>query len=122
MKLTKKVLREHGLINSYDIAKKLGNPFFLVYSGAAYGRAIGPANWSVYGLTFKTDPGSPWYDHGMKTFSIYKREEKEPRLQEAIVWVKEKYGVDMADRDPHGAYHPAGSLEKLKKMLEAENF
>lgn len=120
MKLTKKILREYKLINSYDIARKLGNPFFLAYSPVKHGRAYRCATWSVHGLKFLTNPDAPWYDHGRKTFNVFRKEEKEPKLQEAVTWVKETYGVEMTDLDVHGSYHPAGSLDKLKKILKDE--
>jgi hypothetical protein len=117
MRITKKILWEHHFINSWDIARKLGNPFFLGYSGAGAYRC---ASWTVVGLEFKTDPNeaSAWYDHGDKTFNVFNRAEKQMKLEKAVAWVKEKYGVEITDRDPHGNYHPKGTLERLAKILE----
>ncbi len=122
-KLTKKILKENKFYNSHDIAKRTGNKIYLSYTGVEYGRFYQSAKWQVVGIGIKTDPDpdSAWYNHGMKTFNVFGRKEKESKFQEALVWIKEKYNLEMTYRDPNGNYHPMGTLEKLKEILEGKN-
>lgn len=122
MKLTKKLLREHRIFNSWGIAQALGNKIFLGYQTAEYGRMSRSPAWQVIGLDFQTDSKAPWYNNGRKTFWAFGRgnyrEEKVRAFNEAVAWVKGTYGLEMTDRDPWGDYHPAGSLDRLKEILQ----
>lgn len=117
MKITKEMLRSINIVNPYEIAKKTGNKIFLDYSPAETGRASRPAKWMVYGMGFVTDPDAHWLDMGRKVFLVGYKAEKEPMRLEAVKWVKEKYNIDLTDRDVWGNYHPAGTLDKLSKLL-----
>jgi len=44
-----------------------------------------------------------------------------PKLNEAIKWVKDTYDIDITDKDPFGTYHPSGTLEKLRELIEDED-
>lgn len=120
MKLTKKILNEHHIINSWDIAKTAKNKMFIGYSSAELGRASRSAHWQVVGIGIATDKDTHWRNYGNKTFTVYRREEKNPKLQEAIQWVKTTYNIDMTDKDPFGGWHPKGTLEKLEALIKSE--
>jgi len=115
--LTKEILNNIQIYNSHGIAEKAGNKLFISFTSAETGRASRPAKWSVYGMGFVTDPHAHFLDMGNKTFTVGRRDEKEPMRLEAVKWVKEKYNIDLTDRDAWGHYHPAGTLDKLSKLL-----
>jgi hypothetical protein len=121
MKLTKAILNKYKIHNSWQIAEILNNKLFLAYNPIQDGRAYRSANWKIVGINFKTDPDSPWYNGGCKTFSVFgsnhKRAKKES-FDQAINWIKEKYGLEMTDRDIWGNYHQSNSLMKLRVILE----
>lgn len=52
-----------------------------------------------------------------RKFTVTHREAKEPVLQQVFAYVKAKYGINMADKDVFGAYHPEGTLIKLTMIL-----
>jgi hypothetical protein len=120
MKLTRKILNEHGIHNSFGIAQKAGNKLFIGYSPAIHGRASTSAKWQVHGMGFATDTKAHWADYGSKTFDIWGRDEILPQLNAAIKWVKETYNIDITDKDPFGAYHPKGTLGKLEALIKAD--
>jgi hypothetical protein len=117
MKITKVMLHNIQIYNSHGIAQKAGNKLFLAFTSAETGRASRSAKWSVYGMGFVTDPHAHWLDMGNKTFSVSCRTVKEPVRLEAVKWVKEKYNIDLTDRDVWGGCHPVGTLDKLSKLL-----
>ncbi|MCJ7805166.1 hypothetical protein MUP46_00795 [Patescibacteria group bacterium] len=117
MRIIKDILRNHRIFNSWDIARTAKNKLFISYSSAELGRASRPAHWQVVGMGIVTDRDAHWMNYGNKTFTVYNREEKNPKLQEAIQWVKTTYNIDMADKDPFGAYHPAGTIAKLQELI-----
>jgi len=117
MKITKEILNNIQIYNSHGIAQKAVNKLFLTFTSAETGRASRPAKWSVFGMGFATDPHAHWQEMGNKTFTVGRRDEKEPMRLEAVKWVKEKYDIDLTDRDAWGNYHPAGTLDKLSKLL-----
>jgi hypothetical protein len=118
MKLTKNLLRQHRIFNSFDVAKATGGKLFISYSPPQYGRMADSANWQVRGLKFQTDPNGPWYNHGDKTFEVYNRQEKPVKLAEAIQWVQEHYGLKITDKDVWGDYHVEGTLKKIEAQLK----
>ena len=117
MKITKKLLIQHNIYNSYMLAKIAKNKLFIIYIPSVGG--IGwAAKWQVYGLDFKTDTKSYWADFGKKTFDVFTRIDKEPQLQKAIAWVKEVYNIDITEKDPYGSWHPKGTLDKLTIIVK----
>jgi hypothetical protein len=57
--------------------------------------------------------------YGYKVFTVTCRAEKQPQLEQAKDFVKRKYGLDMTDKDPWGAYHPSGTLAKLREIVNS---
>lgn len=113
MKLTKKILSEHGIRNSYNIAKKVGSKIFIDYVAADNGRLTShSAYWQFVRLT------EDGYAH--KDFLGVHRDNKVIVLQEAVAYAKRIYNTDITDKDPFGAYHPKGTLEKLKALIKSE--
>ena len=120
MKLTKKVLRENRIFNPHNLAREAGSKLYIGYTSAEYGRASDSASWSIVGITFKTDPNGAWYNNGHKTFSVYSHEAKVVKLEEAMQWVKENYGITEWERDIFGSYQIKGTLEKLTSNLKTK--
>jgi hypothetical protein len=118
MKLTKKLLNENKIYNSWGISELTGKPPFIAFSPALHGRGSRNAKWQVIRIGFNTDPKVAWYDNYNKTFDIWNRQEKEPKLAEAKAWVKEKYSLDMTERDVWGNWHVTGTMYKLKEIIQ----
>ena len=114
MKLTKKILREHGFYSPFYIANKLGNEIFVDYIPATNERLN--SHYAYWKCT---------HFEGMRTlhadFTIYNRQDKQPVLNKVIAVLKKKYNIDITDKDPFGGYHPKGTLDKLQKLIESEN-
>jgi hypothetical protein len=113
MKLTKKILREHKIYNSYDVAKKLGSKIFIDYIPACNDRLV--AHHAFWRFMRLVDAG-----YNYKDFTVTCRENKLPILQEVIKFVKEKCNIDITDKDPFGAYHPKGTLKKLEALIKSD--
>ena len=122
MKLTKAQWAELGVRNSHEVASR-GTKRYVSYRPAEYGRASNSAAWQVVHIGYLTDPKGHWRDNGHKTFTVYRREEKEAKLKEAIAWASKRYGIKEWERDPWGDWHPAGTLVMAKdyKRPEASN-
>lgn len=112
MKYTKQILIESHIVNSFDIAKRGEAKLFIGYVPAITGRGLTNARWKVYGMNFKTDPDSAWYDYSQKAFNVYRRDEKPVKLQEAFDWCKEQYGITEWERDVFGDYQIKGTIAK----------
>ena len=117
--ITKAKLRELG-INSWDISKISGSKIFVLYTGPTYGKLYQSATWQVCGVGFKTDPDGPWYNHGMKTFNVWKRDEKQSQLAEAIKWASETYGIANWEKDPFGDYQVAGAIQEAIRIKKGK--
>ncbi len=117
MKFTKKLLNEHHIFNSHDIARITGAKLFIGYSPQSIGRMYSPSKWQVVGMKIATDPTAHWTDHKNKTFDVYNQADKLILLESAKAWVKEKYGMDMTERDVWGSWHVAGTMDKLKAII-----
>jgi hypothetical protein len=117
---TKKQLREMHIHNPFNIMTNTGSKLFISYTGASYGRAIECATWRIIGNGFKTDPKGAWYNYGNKTFNVFCRADKEPKLKEAMAWVKETYGITEWERDVFGCYQIKGTLEKLANIKDGD--
>ncbi len=113
-KLTKKYLNEHHIFNSWDIRTLVGTKILIEYTSADNGRLTSRyAYWSYSRLA---DDGHRY----SKDFTVTCREDKEPVLQQAILFVKNKYDVNITDKDVFGTYHPEGTLQKLQDILSKE--
>ncbi len=110
MKITKKLLNEHNIFNSYNLAQVVGSKIFIDYIPADNGRLT--SRYAYWKYTRLAETG---YYH--KDFTVTHREAKEPKLQEAIAYVKSKHGINITDKDIFGAYHPEGTLNKLQEII-----
>ena len=111
MNLTKQILRDHKIYNSFDILKVVGNSILIDYIPADNSRLM-----SRYAY---------WRMSRFEGDNIYKleksvtcREEKPVQLEIIRKYVRSRYGLDMTDKDPFGAYHPAGTLQKLIDLIK----
>ena len=112
-KLTRKILNEHNIYNSYNLAKAVNSPIYLDYIPADNGRLT--SHYPYWQWRRFTDNGER-----TKDFTVTHREAKEPVLQEAIALVKKHFGIDVTDKDPFGGYHPQGTIEKLCKIMQTK--
>lgn len=111
-RLTRNSWRALGVFNSHQLCQRGGKGVYVAYIPTDRGRGGHGAYWQVIRPGYKTDPGGPWYNHGHKTFNLWRREEKEAKRLEAIAWASERYGITGEwQRDPWGDYHPPGALE-----------
>lgn len=114
MKQTKTTLRAIKIYNSCDIA--LHSPrserFYIGYTAGENSRLCRAPKWSVVGIGFKTDPDAHWADYGCQTFDVYGKENKEPKLKEAMVFCMNKYGITEWEKDPFGNYQVKGAIER----------
>ncbi len=113
MKLTKKILNEHNIQNSYNIAQVVKSPIFIDYVPANNGRLT--SRYAYWIWTRFTNEGIR-----TKDFTVTHREAKEPVLQEAIALIKNKFGISITDKDAFGGYHPEGTLKKLEDTFKAK--
>ncbi|MDD5354675.1 MAG: hypothetical protein PHF95_05745 [bacterium] len=103
--------------NSHNIAVTTGEK---LYIGYIRGDKWSGARWSVIGIKVQTDPTAHWKDMGNKTFPVWTKEEKEEKLQEAKNWVKQKYGIDITEKDVWGGWHRTGTLNELRNLIRKE--
>lgn len=120
MKLTKNILRENKIINPYELAKVTENKIYIDYSPAENGRMARYAQWEVVGIGFKTDPNGHWLDYGHKTFIVLGREDKQCKLQEAILWANDNFGTTEWEKDPFGSYQIKGTLAKIENIIRSK--
>lgn len=119
MSKTTEEFREHlFVLNGGDYAKAAGIKVYVAYRPAITGRGGMSARWQIVGNGFKTDPDAHWQDYGQKTFGVYARDEKDRRLQEALAWASEQYGIPAWERSPFGAYVPTGTVAAMKDRLK----
>jgi len=119
MKLTKKLLNENKIFNPHDIARVTGEKLYINFRPNSYGRMSETSHWQVIGMDFKTDLDSiAWYNYGQKTFVIFDRADKEAKLAEAKAWVKQRYSLDITERDVWGNWHVTGTMDKLKEIIK----
>lgn len=117
IKLTKKLLNENKIYNSHGIAELTGKNPCIFYHSATYGRGSMSAKWQVAHMGYQTDPNGAWYNHGNKTFLVFPYCEKEQQFEKAKAWVKERYGLDITERDVWGNWHVTGTMDKLREII-----
>jgi hypothetical protein len=113
MKITKKILQENKIYNSYDLSQLSQSNISIDYIPADNGRLTASyARWRVVNIkTFRP------YTYGYKDFTVTCRENKQPKLKEVIAWVKEKYGLDCSEKDPFGSYQVVGTMAKIQEKI-----
>lgn len=124
MKLTKAILREHGIINPYDLCKAGRDKVAVVYRHQELGRMNQPARWQVMGVGFQVDPDGPWYNYGAKTFIVGSHrnethaQSKERQRQAAIAWATERYGITEWERDPFGDFQAKATMDRVRELCK----
>jgi len=120
MSKTTEEFREHLFLhNASNYASAAGLKVHVDYRPTITGRGYTSARWQVVGIGFQTDPGGHFQDNGQKTFSIMGRDQKQARLQEALDWASERYGISSWERSPYGSYVPTGTVAAMKARLKA---
>ncbi len=114
MKLTKKILNEHGIHNLYDLVKVLNSQICLYYVPATNERLN--YNYAFWRYIRHTENGDK-----QKDFTVTCREQKQPVFEQAVKFIKGNFGIEITDKDPFGGYHPKGTLDKLRELIESEN-
>ncbi|MFA5299854.1 MAG: hypothetical protein WC389_16845 [Lutibacter sp.] len=102
-------MNENKIYNSYDIATLTNNNFYIEYVPATKDLASHYAYWATY----RIDGKHLWRNK----FTVTHREQKHLKLQEAIAWTKEKYGLDCSEKDPFGAYQVVGTMAKIQQKI-----
>jgi hypothetical protein len=115
-KLTEQ-LRSVGIVNPWQFAGR-GN-VYIDYTPANNGRGGRSARWQVTRPGFRTDPNGAWYNNGHKTFWVYSRADKEPKLFEAKAWASERYGIKEWARTPFGSWMDAEFVKKRLAELKS---
>jgi len=119
MKITKNILNLNNIHNSYNLAEKVGNKIFINYVPADEGGLSSHyAYWQSQRLDFIITQNKS--KQGTKDFTVSCRENKLPKLQEAIKWIKNIYGIEITDKDPFGGWHPKETISKLEKLIDSE--
>jgi hypothetical protein len=119
MRLSKIQLKTIKIFNPHNIMRICNNKLYVDYTGVDNTRGGHGAYWKVIGNGFNTAPESKSYhDNYCKTFLIWDRTHKEEKLQEALAWVKETYGITEFERDSFGCYQIKGSMAKLSKIFK----
>lgn len=84
-------LNELGVFNTWGLLQKFGvkgRDVAVSYSPGGVGaRVSGSRVWSP---SFKTNPGSPWYDRDQKTFAGLRVKS----FPLALAWATERYGIE----------------------------
>lgn len=127
MKLTKAILREHGIVNPWIFCNRGGGKVFISYSPQITGRAYQSARWQVISPGRKTDPDGHYRDNGHKTFSVnsfagkgtHSKIKEQQRLA-AIAWATEKYGIDDWVRDPFGDFQQREVWERVVEKIRGQ--
>lgn len=114
MNYTKNQLRELKIYNPHNLAHTGHSKLYIGYTIGESGRLERYPYWAVIGIDFKVAPNSGWHDFGTKRFDVTCRANKIPRLNEAIQWCYEKYGIpkDQWEKDAFGGYQIKGTIQK----------
>jgi hypothetical protein len=120
--LTKNKLLIYNIHNEYDIIKLVNTGIMILFYPRIRGRFSRPSRWAVVyfngGKEKMTDKDAVYYDNYHKTFTIWNKEEKEKRLDEAINWCKEKFEGNIEfEKGPFNSWYLKGMLEKLQENL-----
>lgn len=99
MSKLKDKLREHHIVNTYDLLVKFGvggRDVACGFTGAGDARSCRCAATQVWRPKHNTDPRAAWYNYGRKTFVGARAES----LPQAIAWATERYGITEWVSDP----------------------
>lgn len=111
MKLTKQILREkYHIYNTYDFSTRIKPYIFIYYNKASSSILDESPKWVVYKLPERL----------AKSFTVYGRDAKATKLQEALSWASQKFSISEWEKSPFGSYHPKGTMQKLKELNTGE--
>ena len=115
-KAVREALEAHGIHN--ELNSLLKGQVAIIWKPQDTGRGGRNAWWQARRKGYLTDPESTAYwHHGNKTFEVYGRDDREPKLREAISWARDRYGFGEFVKDPWGAYQPHAQLvENLARL------
>lgn len=114
-KLTEQ-LRTIRIFNAHDFAG-YGN-VYISYCPQLLGRGGRSAHWGVYRAGYQTDRNAPWYDYGNKVFTVWGRQDKAAKLEEAKAWASKKYKIKEWAKTPFGDYMDAKVVAARLNVLE----
>lgn len=115
-KAVREALEPHGIHN--ELNSLIKGQVAITWKPQDTGRSGRSAWWQVKRKGYLTDAesGAYWH-HGNKTFTVSGRDDREPVLQAAIAWARNRYGFGEFVKDPWGAYQPREQLiENLARL------
>jgi hypothetical protein len=118
MKLTKKLLQDRRLVNSFQVCEAGGGKVFIVYRHRGGSRSMIIPAWKVAGVGISTDPEAHWTDYGSKTFSCSFSRRAE-QLEEAKHWASEKYGIEEWVHDPFGGWQDKRVYDRVLDLVKS---
>jgi hypothetical protein len=115
-----RALRDHHVINTWDVLMKFAPPELrvAVQYKKGNGRAVSNPRSQVWKPGVVTDPTAAWYDHGNKTFLGV----MDQSLPAAIAWASGKYGIKdwvPCPTDPMCTKIPKAVREAAERWVEA---
>ena len=119
MKLTKQILRDNKIYNSWNISKRTEVNIFIIYFPVNSGIAYHSARWET--IEIKSDKVGIFTNYSKLEFPVYNIKDKENELEKAKAFVLKKYGLKVTDKDVFGNWHPEGTLDKLKELINKNN-
>ena len=76
-------------------------------------RSAGGSCWQVWSPYFHTDPDAAWYNYHRKTFNVIGRADKKEKLQLAMEWASNQYGIKEWAANRFREYVPKAVQDKL---------
>lgn len=112
MKLTKKLCRDAGIINGHDYAN--GQPY-LFYSPQSLGRI---SYFSAWKIVQKNKSFSDYYrDYGAMCFNVYHRADRQEIFNQAINWMRQKFGYAEIVKTPVGSWMEKSFVKKRNQEI-----
>lgn len=112
MKLTKKLLEKIGIHNGFNYAA--GKPY-LYYTSACNSPYNRSSSWSIYQKG--KNLGEHWTDDNAKVFAIYSRTTKQEKFDEAVEWMRNKFGIEEVVKTPMGTWMDKSFVEQRNKQI-----
>jgi hypothetical protein len=117
-----RMINDSSLVTEY--ARDTGKPVppYIWYRRVLPGRGYQPAAWQVIRPGFRTDPDGYWRDHGHKTFTVYSRDDRIAKGEEAKEWASKQYGIAEWKKttrlQTHGALFPAYVVDWIETKIK----
>ena len=110
-------LKKLNIYNSYSYAGK-GN-VFINYTGKGDYRSYQSPQFQIIRPGYQTDPDSPWYNNGNKTFLVFGKTKPET-LEEAKKWASERYEIKEWEKTPYGSWMDKTFVKNHNKELKKQ--